>query len=95
MNTEARIETQHPSGKSGVNILKRRYDVIREFIETTTAKHGEISYSELNDLAVDALSKTFDGKVPWYVVTVKLDLEARGIIERIPKTTPHKIRLKS
>jgi len=28
------------------------------------------------------------------VVTVKLDLEARGIIERIPKTSPHQLRIR-
>ncbi len=35
------------------------------------------------------LTATFDAKVRWYVVTVKLDLEARGIIERVPKSSPH------
>jgi len=57
-------------------------------------KYVEITYQELNDLAVKKLSPNFDGKVPWYVVSVKLDLEAREIIERIPKTSPHKLRLK-
>ena len=57
-------------------------------------KYVEITYQELNDLAVKKLSANFDGKVPWYVVSVKLDLEAREIIERIPKTSPHKLRLK-
>ncbi|MFW5700508.1 MAG: DUF6958 family protein [Cyclobacteriaceae bacterium] len=42
----------------------------------------------------DKLSSTFDGKVVWYVVTVKLDLEAHEIIERVPKTSPHRLRMK-
>jgi hypothetical protein len=45
-------------------------------------------------MAIDELSDTFDGKVVWYILTVKLDLEARGIIERIPKINPHKLRMK-
>ena len=53
-----------------------------------------MTYESLNDQAVKELSETFDGKVPWYIVSVKLDLEARGIIERVPKTSPHQIRLK-
>ena len=92
--TEEKIMTLHPTGKQGVNILKRRYDVIKEFILQTIEKRKEISFEELTDQAVDQLSDTFDGKVVWYIVTVKLDLEARKIIERIPKTSPHKLRMK-
>ena len=92
--TEEKIITLHPQGKKGVNILKRRYDTIKEYIISTIKKHNEISFDELSDMAVEELSESFDGKVLWYVVTVKLDLEAREIIERIPKTSPHKLRMK-
>lgn len=91
--TEEKIQTLHPQGKAGVNILKRRYDVIKDFILQTIEEEGEISYSDLDDKAEDELAATFDGKVRWYVVTVKLDLEARKVIERIPKTSPHRLRL--
>lgn len=94
MNSEEKFLTLHPKGKKGVNILKRRYDVIKIFILETIKTHGEITYESLNDMAVEQLSSTFDGKIPWYVVSVKLDLEARNIIERIPKTSPHKVRMK-
>ena len=92
--SEERIQTLHPRGKKGVNILKRRYDLIKAFILKTLADYGEITYKAVNDLAVEQLQEHFDGSVPWHVVTVKLDLEARGIIERVPQTSPHKIRLK-
>ncbi|MEX0810827.1 MAG: hypothetical protein WD048_01340 [Chitinophagales bacterium] len=91
---EEKIMTLHPQGKQGVNILKRRYDVIKDFILQTIAEHKAISFKALNDLAVEKLKKSFDGKVTWYIVTVKLDLEARGTIERIPKTSPHQLRMK-
>ena len=90
---EEKFLTLHPAGKKGVNILKRRYDVIKDYILKEVSLAGEITYQELSDKAVKDLSSTFDGKVVWYVVSVKLDLEARGIIERIPKTSPHQIRL--
>jgi len=95
MNNEDRILTLHPQGKKGVNILKRRYNVIKEFIIDTIKNHREITYEDLSDLAIEKLTNTFDGKVVWYVVSVKLDLEARDIIERIPKTSPHKLRMKN
>ncbi len=94
MSTEEKIMTLHPQGKKGVNILKRRYDVIKDYIIKTITTHGEITYAKLDDLASEELSTSFDGKVGWYIVSVKLDLEARGIIERIPKTSPHKLRMK-
>ncbi|MEM6726329.1 MAG: hypothetical protein AAF598_19965 [Bacteroidota bacterium] len=94
MLDDTRIMTLHPKGKKGVNILKDKYDQIRDFIVQTVEARGAISFEALSDLAVDQLSKSFDGKVLWYVVTVKLDLEARGIIERIPKTSPHQLRMK-
>ena len=43
----------------------------------------------------DILGDTFDGSISWYVTTVKLDLEAKGMIERIPKVSPQQLRLKS
>ena len=94
MKGDDKIMTLHPQGKTGVNILKRRYETIKSFIIETIREHTEMTYSALSDLAVERLSNSFDGKVVWYVVTVKLDLEARNIIERIPKTSPHKLRLK-
>ena len=92
---EEKIMTLHPEGKKGVNILRRRYDTIKDFILKTIDVRGEIGFDELTDLAVDNLSSTFDGKVVWYIVTVKLDLEARKVIERVPKTSPHKLRMKN
>jgi len=94
MPSEDKILTLHPQGKKGVNILTRRYNVIKDFITQTVEQHGEITYEDLSDLAEEKLTD-FDGKVLWYIVTVKLDLEARGVIERIPKTSPHKLRLKT
>ncbi len=95
MSDNERIMTLHPQGKTGVNILKRRYDTIKEFILKTIKEHGELTYQNLDKLAVQKLKKTFDGKISWYVVSVKLDLEARNLIERIPNTSPHKLRLAS
>lgn len=74
--------------------MKRRFDLIKEFIINTIETNDEISYEKLNNLAVDQLKNTFDGKVTWYIVLVKLDLEAGNILERIPKTNPHWLRMK-
>lgn len=90
---ENKIMTLHPQGKKGVNISLAKYEQIKKFILDTILTKEEITFEALTDLAVSQLSEKFDGKVVWYMVTVKLDLEARKLIERVPKTSPHKLRL--
>ncbi len=92
--SEEKILTLHPQNKKGVNILRRRYDVIRDFILKTVSANEPITFERVSDMATEQLSGSFDGKVMWYVVTVKLDLEARGIIERVPKSSPHQLKMK-
>ena len=89
-----RILTMHPSGKQGVNIMKDKYDFIKKFILDSIRDAGEMTFSDLGDKAVDDLTASFDGKVLWYITTVKLDLEARNLIERIPGKSPQCLRLK-
>ncbi|MFK8005716.1 MAG: hypothetical protein AB8H03_05065 [Saprospiraceae bacterium] len=72
-----------------------KYNVIKDAMLQMIQQEGEITYQDLSDQLEINLQPTFDGRVIWYVVTVKLDLEARGIIERIPKTSPHQVRIKS
>ena len=91
---EEKLQTLHPHCKQCVNILKRRYDQIKDAILQLLRDEGEVTYQYLSDKRVDEMSASFDGKVAWYVVTVKLDLEVRDIIERVPGTSPHKIRIK-
>jgi len=89
-----RITTQHPEeGKQGVNIDRRGYDLLRDEILTVIGTYGEITFSELVAVVYERLTGKFDGSISWYLVTVKLDLEVRGLIERIPGQKPQKLRL--
>jgi len=89
-----RILTQHPEeGKQGVNIDRRGYDLLRDEILTVIGTYGEITFSELVAVFYERLTGKFDGSISWYLVTVKLDLEVRGLIERIPGQKPQKLRL--
>jgi len=38
----------------------------------------------LGNLLEEQMIKNFDGSVMWYYTTVKLDMEARGEIRRVP-----------
>jgi len=94
MKNEETVMTLHPEGKQGTSILKRRYEMIKEFIIQVLQEEKELSFKDLTELAHQHLQQKFDGKITWYIVTVKLDLEARKIIERIPKSSPQRLRLR-
>ena len=88
-----KIMTLHPEeGKSGVNISKRKYDVIKETIVASLRAHDVMTFTNLNKYVHDRLG-SFDGSISWYVTTVKLDLEARQVVERIPGTSPQQLQL--
>ena len=91
---EERILTLHPEGKKGVNILRRKYDQIAGAIIEIVKEHEEIAFQDITDKVIRKLNGQFEGRITWYLVSVKLDLEARGILERIPGTSPHRLRLK-
>ena len=88
-----RILTKHPEGKAGVNISREKYDAIRAAILAAIPDHGELAFKDLSGEVKDRLAPGFGGSVSWYVTTVKLDLEARQEIERVPKQRPQKLRL--
>lgn len=86
-----KILTLNLDGKNGVNIDKAKYDVIKSAILDAIDREGEILFKDLSP-AVESQLPDFDGSIPWYVTSVKLDLEVRGILERIPKSSPQRIR---
>ena len=89
---EAKVLTKHPLGKNGRHISKQKYDMLKGAI-LTALKNNELTHTELFSYLNKSLKGTFPGNVSWYGETVKLDLEARKIIERTsPK--PQKYRMK-
>jgi hypothetical protein len=92
---EEKILTLHPEeGKRGVNISRTKYEMIRQAILDAVRSQGIITYHGLVSLVDYNLRNRFEGSVPWYVTTVKLDLEARGVIERVPGSGEQKLSLK-
>lgn len=90
---DEKILTRHPDpGKQGVSISKAKYDVIRGTILDLLQTNGEMTFAELSNAANERLDGKFDGSISWYVTTVKLDLEAREVIQRVPKSKPQRLR---
>ena len=90
---EERILTKHPARKHGVNISKKKYELTRKAIIQSLSTKGKLTYTDLAKAVKGKLKGGFEGSIPWYVESVKLDLEARKVIERIQKTKPQLYRL--
>ena len=89
---EEKILTQHPQGKQGVRISRAKYDAVRQAILDALAVQEPISYRDLGDAVAQHLEGSFEGSLGWYYTTVKLDLEARNEIERVPGARPQQLR---
>ena len=88
-----KIMTLHPAGKAGVNIDKRKYENVREAILQSLQERGALTFGDLTAEVRSRLESAFTGSISWYVTTVKLDLEARGEIARVPKSRPQRLVL--
>ena len=91
--TDTKILTLHPEGKHGVNISQHKYDTVRAAIEACLRDRADLTFTELIEAVTERLATTFDGSISWYVTTVKLDLEARGVIRRVNGSQPQRLRL--
>lgn len=87
------IQTLHPDkSKTNKKISLEKYQTIRDAL-LSILKKKELTHTELMENLYQLVKDHFEGGVQWYGVTVKLDLEARKIIERTGMK-PEKYRLK-
>ena len=87
------ICTLHPEKKQGVNISKTKYEIIRKAILSTLDSEKEMTFMKLSRAVEKEVNGNFEGSVTWYVTTVKLDLEARGVVKRVPHSRPQLVKL--
>jgi hypothetical protein len=88
------IQTLHPQeGKTNKRISLAKYSFIKEHLLAILSE-AEPTHKELMEELYSRVKDNFEGGVQWYGETVKLDLEARQIIERT-KTKPEKYKLKT
>ncbi|WP_299044514.1 hypothetical protein [uncultured Tateyamaria sp.] len=82
-------------GRDGVtNIPVWKFDAVRAAI-LGALENGPILYKDLNAAVqsrLDDQTLADLGKLGWHVVTVKLELEVRGEIERLAVKGPQQIR---
>jgi hypothetical protein len=93
---EALGETPTP-GKQPARIDRWKYDLIRNFIlEVVPSDEQGVEFRDLSKLAEQQISPSHLGNlgsVSWYTTTVKLDMEVKGEMERVPGSNPQRLRI--
>jgi hypothetical protein len=84
------MKTKNINGKSGAYVTREKYESVRQAMLEILPKEGEgLTLEEIvAEIETRVPAELFPKGVTWYTVTVKLDLEARGMVKRIPKTSP-------
>ena len=98
MADEERVVCETPTpGKKPTRIHKWKYDLLRRIILEIVAEGTDgVEFRNLPGLIESRLSveqRENLGSVSWYTVSVKLDMEVKGDIERVPRAKPQKLRL--
>ncbi|MGN6399485.1 MAG: DUF6958 family protein [Flavisolibacter sp.] len=89
---EELIQTLHPQqNKTNKRISLKKYNFIRENL-LAVLSGAALTHTELMEALYARVKDNFEGGVQWYGETVKLDLEARKLIERT-KSKPEKYRV--
>ena len=93
---EQKIQLKHPVGKKAVSMNKAKYDTLKKALLYHLKHKGESTHTAIWKTVAEDFKRNkikFDGSIQWHMEWVKLDLEARNIIERVPKTSPQKYAL--
>ena len=81
---EETIVTFKPGGKKGTTMLKSHYDQMVSFILTMLDNDDQVTLNSLVEKAQADISDSIDSDIAWYILQVKLDLEARDLIRVVP-----------
>ena len=95
MSSDERIVTRHPEGKQGVRIDKAKYDAMVEaLLQVVPSEPPGVRFGELEELVAPLLPPSIytpEVSVAWYLTSIKLDLEARGALRRLPGSGPQRL----
>jgi hypothetical protein len=93
---DEKIQLLHPDpDKEAPRIDVWKYELVKSAILGIVPQNDEgVPFKTLSDRVTEQLSAEelkYLGSVGWYTTTVKLDLEARGLVERVPGSKPQRL----
>ena len=87
------LSIQTEPARQGIRIDQAKYQAVHEAITQNLRRHGSMTFTQLGALVEEQLQDTFSGSVLWYYTTIKLDMEARGEIRRVPNSRPQVVEI--
>jgi len=87
------LTVQPEPATQSVRIDQAKYQAVQEAITQNLRRYGSLTFTQLGALVEEQLQAAFTGSVTWYYTTVKLDMEARGEIRRVPNSRPQVIEI--
>ena len=96
MSNEEKVLVETPTpGKQPTRIDRWKYDLVRSAIlSAVPLDNYGLEFNELPQLVEEQISEDDLkklGSVSWYTTTVKLDMEVKGEIERVPGSKPQRL----
>ena len=98
MSSEEKVLCETPTpGKQPTRIDRWKYDLVHSAILASVPRNDEgVKFRELPGLVeehLDPAELENLGSVSWYTTSVKLDMEVKGELERVPGSKPQRLRL--
>ena len=92
-NNDEMMTALHPDPeKQGTRVTRTKYEAIKAAMLAAFDDSPEILFKDLSAAVESHLEDSFEGSVGWWTTTVKLDLEARGLLERANGASPQQLR---
>ena len=93
---EQKVQLLHPAGKKAVRMDIGKYTIMKKALLNGLKQKGELTHTEILHAIILNFKRNkikFEGSVEWYMESVKLDLEAGKLIERVSDKKQLKFRL--
>lgn len=91
-----RVVARNPvKGKQPRSVSAEKYEVMRKaLLKAIPRTRAGVKFMDLYDTigSLPWSKLPGGGTLSWFLMTVKLDLEARGLIERVPHSVPQRLR---
>jgi len=95
--TVKKVVTTHPESGREMKMDSAIYEPVKSAICQSLKGSKGKTFTELTDDVVKIIRKKipgFKGSVPWYTISIRLDLETRGVVETFTEKGKKLARLK-
>jgi hypothetical protein len=96
MKTDKVVCRTPTPGKKATRLAKEKFDLVRRAILRVTPRQGQgVCFWEIPRLIKQELTPSelrTIGSLMWHVTVVKLEMEVRGELERVPDRQPQHLR---